>query len=432
MGYKLLIVEDEEMDRIGLHLLLSNEFPDLEILEDAVNGIEFVKTAQKNRVDIAIVDIDMPGLSGIEAIRLLRKLGYVTKIIMNTAYGEFDYAVEALKLQVNDFVLKPIRRDKIIETVNRCIKELDEETAENDLNRNQSSILNNLVPIVSNEFIMSIILGSIKIENIPMYSTLIGIPLERGFILSSRPSLDSGFELQDSVGDNLLYSAFSNSIIQVCSGIIGEVHEGIVTAYIVYTEPAGTGDFRDWVYTLSKLILHNSKNNYGLDINIGVGSIKNNVTELHSSYQESLSALKHCGIGHTVFYEDLVDISSSDTASGLVDAYPVIINDALQFIRLNYQNDLSLEIIADSVGVSVSYLSRLFKQVMNVNYVDYLTQYRIKKAVELMKTHDYPVKQLSRLVGYRNHTYFYKLFKNIIGMTISEYRASINRENERL
>ncbi len=83
MSYNLLIVEDEEMDRIGLHLLLSNEFPDLEILEDAVNGIEFVKTAQKMCVDIAIVDIDMPGLSGIEAIKLLRKLGCVTKIIMN-------------------------------------------------------------------------------------------------------------------------------------------------------------------------------------------------------------------------------------------------------------------------------------------------------------------------------------------------------------
>ena len=96
-------------------------------------------------------------------------------------------------------------------------------------------------------------------------------------------------------------------------------------------------------------------------------------------------------------------------------------------IQKEYGNDLSLEYLAGSVGLTPSYLSFVFKQETGENLVKYMTDYRMNIARKYLADGKLKVIQVARLCGYENQSYFNRLFKNTYGMTPKQYRE---RENE--
>mgnify|MGYP004462084627 CR=1 FL=1 len=94
----------------------------------------------------------------------------------------------------------------------------------------------------------------------------------------------------------------------------------------------------------------------------------------------------------------------------------------LEYIRANYEKPLSLYSIADEFNRSTPYISRLIKQTTGKNFTDLLTDLRIQKARELLKTSSYHVNEISRMVGYPNFRYFSRIFKQQTGMTPNDYR----------
>lgn len=89
--YTLLIADDEEIECKALRLLVQKELPEIEVVGVARNGVELVSMAQKLRPDIATVDVNMPGMSGIDAIGLLSSCDLPTRFVICTAYDEFEY-----------------------------------------------------------------------------------------------------------------------------------------------------------------------------------------------------------------------------------------------------------------------------------------------------------------------------------------------------
>ena len=333
---------------------------------------------------------------------------------MNTAYNEFDYAVEALKLQVNDFVVKPIRRAEIIQTVTKCIAELDEESRRDDRIRSRDTIISNLIPIVSNEFIMSVVTNSIKKSKVPMYSSLLDISLESGFVISCRVQTSSSVsDSIESLSDDI-YQAISIFVSQVGRGIVGGIRDDVFTAYIACGEESDTAEVRHWAYSFSELLAKKLRSDFGLEVQIGIGDISSDTGNISLSYSQSLTALGNAVPGSVFFFKDLETLEEGQENTGLVTAHSSIVSHAVRYIRAHYQNDLSLEFIADELNISMSHLSRTFKQEVGLNYIDFLTQVRVDKAKELIDDRSLSVKQIARLVGYRNHTYFSKIFKKMV------------------
>lgn len=95
---------------------------------------------------------------------------------------------------------------------------------------------------------------------------------------------------------------------------------------------------------------------------------------------------------------------------------------ALRQIRKEYPSDLSLEYLAQSVGLAPSYFSYVFKRETGETFIKYLTDYRMQKAKELLDTQPYKVSQIAKLCGYDNPSYFNRLFKNTFGVTPTQYR----------
>jgi two-component system response regulator YesN len=113
---------------------------------------------------------------------------------------------------------------------------------------------------------------------------------------------------------------------------------------------------------------------------------------------------------------EILCISSSNST------YNSAVKESIKYIHSNYMKDISLSIIADYVNISPTYLSFLFKQETGNNFVDYLKEYRIKKAIELMETTNRKISEIAQSVGISNRKYFSKLFKEKLGVSPAEYK----------
>jgi len=99
---------------------------------------------------------------------------------------------------------------------------------------------------------------------------------------------------------------------------------------------------------------------------------------------------------------------------------------AVKYINQNYQKDITLKSVADSLFISESYLSRLFKANAGQTFVDYLTYYRIKMACRLLKDPDVKIQEIANIIGYKDQRYFSVIFKKLVGLTPKEFRDKLN------
>lgn len=100
------------------------------------------------------------------------------------------------------------------------------------------------------------------------------------------------------------------------------------------------------------------------------------------------------------------------------------VEDCLQYIENNYDHSFSIQEIADSLGLERSYLYRLFKNLTGFSPQEYLLDFRIRKACELLQNTDLPIIQIARSVGYEDSLYFSKFFKQHMNTSPSSYRQN--------
>ncbi len=115
--YKILIVEDEELERTSIKIFLEENLSEAEIVGEAKSGYEAIDLIDKQEINLFLVDISIPGVDGMEVIKYARKKHPDAVIIITTAFDDFNIAHQAIKLKVDDFLLKPIRKEALIESV---------------------------------------------------------------------------------------------------------------------------------------------------------------------------------------------------------------------------------------------------------------------------------------------------------------------------
>ncbi len=116
---KAIIADDEEQLRIYLRSKLSGLWPELDICGEAENGLKALEVVEANRPDIAFLDINMPGLSGLE---VAKNITSNCRVVFITAYDQ--YAIEAFENEAIDYLLKPVTDDRLAKTVQRLQKQI--------------------------------------------------------------------------------------------------------------------------------------------------------------------------------------------------------------------------------------------------------------------------------------------------------------------
>jgi YesN/AraC family two-component response regulator len=118
----ILLVEDELIEREALKKIIYENFSEIDSLQEAFNSEVAIKKIDETDFDLVFMDIKIPGINGLELSKYIKKNSPACSIVITTAHDEFDFAHTAIKINVNDFLLKPIRKDKIIQAVKKyCI-----------------------------------------------------------------------------------------------------------------------------------------------------------------------------------------------------------------------------------------------------------------------------------------------------------------------
>lgn len=120
--YRVLIADDEPIERMVVSKIIKKYFSDqLEIIQ-AVNGREAVELFEKERCHIALLDIEMPGINGLEAAEQIRRKYGDCSIIFLTAFDEFSYAKRAIAVKALDYLLKPGSEEELVAVLEEAIR----------------------------------------------------------------------------------------------------------------------------------------------------------------------------------------------------------------------------------------------------------------------------------------------------------------------
>lgn len=130
--YKLFIADDEATIREGIKCLLDWEDLGYEIVGEAANGDQAYQMILEHHPDLVLLDIRMPGMTGLDVIREAKSRGFDGKIIILSGYSDFSYAQEAIRYGVLSYLTKPIDEDELAELVTKIREQLDASAAARD------------------------------------------------------------------------------------------------------------------------------------------------------------------------------------------------------------------------------------------------------------------------------------------------------------
>ncbi|HMQ34112.1 MAG TPA: response regulator [Chloroflexaceae bacterium] len=131
----LLVVDDTPLIRSTIAQVVRRGAPAIVAVHEAANGVEAVELARRDRPEIVLMDIRMPGLDGLQAAAAIKAELPATRIVILSAYDEFPYVQRALKLGAVDYLLKPVRPAKLLELLAQLCADLRDEAGRDSLER---------------------------------------------------------------------------------------------------------------------------------------------------------------------------------------------------------------------------------------------------------------------------------------------------------
>lgn len=117
--HKILVVDDAAFMRLMLKNILSKQ--GYEIVGEAENGLEAVEKYKTLSPDLVTMDITMPVMEGVEAVRLIKQLDPNAKIIMCSAMGQQTMVVQSLQAGARDFIVKPFQEERVLESIRKTL-----------------------------------------------------------------------------------------------------------------------------------------------------------------------------------------------------------------------------------------------------------------------------------------------------------------------
>ena len=116
---KILIVDDAAFMRMMIKDILTKN--GYEVVAEAANGVEAVELYKSHQPDLVTMDITMPEMDGIEAVKQIKAVNPAAKVIMCSAMGQQSMVMDVIKAGANDFIVKPFQADRVLEAVKKIV-----------------------------------------------------------------------------------------------------------------------------------------------------------------------------------------------------------------------------------------------------------------------------------------------------------------------
>lgn len=439
--YRLLIADDEELERQGLEWIARRMLPDVFEVIHAENGRRAIELAEERRPHIVLMDVQMPGIQGIEALREIRRLLPDAKLVLVTAYDYFSYAQEAMPLGVKEYVVKPAGREQMAGLLRRLVDELDREKDKRSEELELRSKVSSLQPLVENELALMLMIDHVRGASPAELSEWLGFPLiDCRCLVAAVPGPDS------SVDRTALYETVRRIAKSHGPCIVSSILERHLAVFRRRPPQTSDDEWKEEAVRFGEKLRDAVLDQTGTRLSIGIGTLRSGADGLRSSYFEAVFASTFdVRDGGVCLFEDLKqakpdgypgdDLERDDRRSYVMSALLRIreireeqtfsvIDRAKAYIRRRFAEELSLEDVAEHVHLNPFYFSKVFKQHVGETFIDFLTGLRIDRAKELIEEGRLSLKEICYEVGYKDPNYFSRVFKKVTGVAPSEYRSS--------
>lgn len=347
--YRALIVDDEPMIQKGLEKLIGQVDPAIAWIDTAGNGLEALDKIADHPPDFLFTDIRMPKMDGLELCRSVYEQYKDIQIVVISGFGDFKYAQKCMTFGVKEYLLKPVNRTGVTETVRKLIV-------------NQAQSRNPMfIPISTLEDWLDHLEEAVwHLQYEKVEETVNGM---KDYCRSQ------GIEL------NQLKELTGELVLKLIKNL---------NRWDVYTfDPPASLPL-----TPGGMVLSDGEQCHQW--------LSGEIRQL----MERIKAMRKGNMKEPV-------------------------EEAKAYIERNLSKELTLEEVADKLGLNPSYFSQLFKQMTDETFVHYRTKRRMEKSKKLLAVPHYKITDISFEVGYADHPHFTKTFKKYTGVTPSEYRERL-------
>ncbi|MBW4085616.1 response regulator [Paenibacillus sp. S150] len=321
--YKLILAEDEEDVREGIIAQIDWESYGFEVVDQAENGREAADSIDRLLPDVVVTDIQMPFMNGLQLAEWIRSRHPNTKIIILTGYDEFEYAQKAIKLQIDEYILKPFSAQELIDVLLKVRTAIEAEIAEKENVFVLSEHYRKSLPVLREQFLSSLVSRRLRPAEIAEKSAEYGINLDGKLFQASVISVDyirEGTEhaasagmpvsLRDTGDRNLQLFAVLNIAEEIClRHSFGKVfiYRDDVVLLSVSDEKEETG-ITGRTYAILEEIRQNVQRFLKLTVTAGSGTACSSPSLLFHSFSDALQALDYrliLGNNRVIWIEDV-------------------------------------------------------------------------------------------------------------------------------
>ncbi|UJF32743.1 response regulator [Paenibacillus hexagrammi] len=199
--YRLILVDDEEDVREGVVREVDWTSIGFEVVDKAENGREALELVERLQPDVVVTDIQMPFMNGLQFAEIVRERFPTIKIIILTGHDEFEYAQRAIKLHIDEYVLKPFSAQEIVNALLKVKTQIDEEVAHREDVQLLKEHYRKSMPVLRENFLNALMSRKLPLEEIRERATNYGIDLEGGCFVAAIISIDGVRITEDEVVD---------------------------------------------------------------------------------------------------------------------------------------------------------------------------------------------------------------------------------------
>lgn len=454
--YKVLIADDEASVMEALENSLSWNEMDMEIVYYAKNGKEALAAAESNDIDIAILDIRMPGMNGLEICAALRQRKENIQLIIISGYAEFSYAERAMEYGVLGYCLKPLdyeKLKKLLVKAQAAIKKSQGVDLNPDLMDaveagDEKKICEILAGcgLDSKQIYVSVSIGNLEKE-LSCQKIVLQIGRDQyGYLTDRLVAPDIRLSDQKPEIQGIGYEEEPISVFQIKDALFRcrvRAYQFFITGKPIC---CGSGNGED-----AGAIL----NSFAEDIKRGNwDAICRRLQGMSAELQNKFDITSCVRLNNLIFSSSL--FRDADTDYYIYDFHQLVSEygnfqqmaeklaefvkgagdlgnneeysnasfmKLLSYIEENYRSDISLTSAASELHMNPNYVSRMFKKEAGITFIHYIIQMRIEEAVRLLTTTNRSIVDIAMEVGFNDYFYFLKTFKKFMHKTPSQYRG---------
>ncbi|ADU31413.1 response regulator transcription factor [Evansella cellulosilytica] len=412
MILKMLIVDDEPIICKGLHTTIDWRDIDIEVVGTAHDGNEAVTLMKDQHVDIILTDVCMPEMDGLALSEHIITEYPKAKIIMISGFDEFKYARQALRLGVEDYLLKPVNIDELLTLVKNIKKVIIEDKKEEI--QKEKMITSQWVLHYLFNAPLSLEMKHKSLTNAQHYRIVVSVMKDYDQKMrhySTKEIAHVREEWKEQISHHLLKRDVENI------SVFSQDDELITICFEKNDQKLDDILFKE----LSDNIHHT----LAFTIHFAISTLQNNLSNISSVYKDTSALMSESrGIGKTVLFLD----QHSDFENEVTHQHHWIIENAKKYIQEHFNKDVKASELAEKHFITPNYFSVIFKQETGVSFSEYLNSIRIEKASELLLSTANKVFEIAEYVGYKEYKYFVQIFKRHTGVTPTYYRK-INKVN---